>query len=103
MALMNAGYAGYTANWWTCEDADGAPILGGGMECMGEPVDLCTVQLHYCDTILVKIWIDLPQTGDDPDFPNEVTQGQSYSFSLTAHAIQWNEFDQVCDELLGDG
>jgi predicted ribosomally synthesized peptide with SipW-like signal peptide len=94
-------YAGYEAYVWTGIDANGDPIMDGGMYWdPAAPLDLCGYQMHYCDWILVKLWIDLPQTGDDPDFPDELTQGigdpDPLTFSIIVDAIQFNEYDTEC-------
>jgi hypothetical protein len=94
-------YAGYAAYEWTGIDpTTGEPYTDGMYYDPAAPLDLCGYQLEECDWIIVKLWIDLPQTGDDPSFPDDVTQGQDWDFSIITYAIQWNEYDNECPGLL---
>ena len=93
MQLYAEGDIGYEAWTWTQTTEDINANGPGGMEYMDVEITdvLFGYQLHYCDWILIKLWIHLPQYWNN-GLPTDDLMNLEADFTASLGVIQWNEF-----------
>ena len=91
--LYAEGDIDYEACVWTQSTEDIVANGPGGMEYMGRDItnELYGYQLHYCDWILIKLWIHIPQYWDDGTATDDLMNLEA-DFTASLGVIQWNEF-----------
>lgn len=65
------------------------PTVGGMANIGPQIINFCGYQLHYCDWILLKVWIHVPQEDDYMD--------KDGGFAVSIDAIQWNEYEDYIE------